>query len=147
VPGKWEDPRFLPGWSDQQWLDHPLSIGGWRVGVVVRELERATGVYHALGATVVAEETVAGSHRRRLQLGTNTTVELIAPTSADTVAARDLEKNGEIIHCCVFETADLAKAESHLVDHGVEFAERDEKRLVADPATCHGAVIELVALS
>ena len=147
VPGKWEDPRFLTGWSVQQWQDHPLSIGGWRVGVVVRELERATGVYRALGATVVAEETVAGSNRRRLQLGTNTTVELIAPTSADTVAACDLEKNGEIIHCCVFETADLAKAESHLADHGVAITERDEKRLVADPATCHGAVIEFVAIS
>lgn len=147
VPGKWEDPRFLPGWSDQRWRDHPLSIGGWRVGVVVRDLERATAVYAALGAIVVAEETVAGSQRCRVQLGTNTTVELIAPTSADTVAARDLEANGEIIHSCVFETADLAKAESHLADHAVVIAERDEKRLVADPATCHGAVIEIVAIS
>lgn len=147
VPGKWEDPRFLPGWSARQWRDHPLSIGGWRVGVVVRELERATAVYAALGATVLAEETVGGSQRRRVQLGTNTTVELIAPTSADTVAARDLEANGEIIHCCVFETADMAKAESHLADHAVVIAERDEKRLVADPATCHGAVIEIVAIS
>jgi hypothetical protein len=53
VPGKWEDPRFLPRWSDQPWRDHPMSIGGWRVGVVVRELDRATAVYTALGATML----------------------------------------------------------------------------------------------
>lgn len=144
VPGKWEDPRFLPGWSNQPWRDHPLAITGWRVGVVVRELDRATSVYTALGAHVAGDERSAGAHRRLLELGTNTTVELITPLSDDTVAARDLVANGEILHACVFETADLAAAESHLVEHGVGITERDGQRLITEPKTCHGAVIEFV---
>ncbi|HKV22903.1 MAG TPA: VOC family protein [Mycobacterium sp.] len=144
VPGVWEDPRFASGWSNRAWREHPLGIIGWRVGVVVQELDRATSIYSALGATVVGDETSAGARRRRLTLGTNTTVELVNPVDADTVAARDLAANGEIIHSCVFETADLAAAEAHLVDHGVLIAERDAHRLVADPKSCHGAVIEFV---
>lgn len=144
VPGKWEDPRFLPGWSNQPWRDHPLAITGWRVGVVVRELDRATKVYAALGARLTGDERSAGAHRRLLELGTNTVVELITPLSEDTVAARDLAANGEIMHACVFETADLASAESHLVECGVGIAERDGQRLIAEPTTCHGAVIEFV---
>lgn len=144
VPGKWEDPRFVAGWSNQPWRAHPLAIEGWRIGVVVRELDRATGIYTALGATVWGEEHSAGSRRRVLKVGANTTVELITPLSQDTVAARDLAANGEIMHSCIFETADLAAAESHLVDHGVEIADRAGQRLVADPTTCHGAAIEFV---
>ncbi|MDG4669130.1 VOC family protein [Mycobacterium sp. 236(2023)] len=144
VPGKWEDPRFLPGWSNGPWRAHPLALTGWRLGVVVHELERATEVYAALGAHVVRDERSTAAHRRLLTFGTNTLVELIAPHSEDTVAARDLAANGEIMHACVFETADLAAAESHLVEHGVGIAERDGQRLTADPKTCHGAVIEFV---
>jgi hypothetical protein len=144
VPGKWEDPRFLPGWSNQPWLEHPLAITGWRLGVVVRELDRATNVYTALGARAIRDEHSAGAHRRLLKLGANTTVELIMPLSADTVAARDLTANGEIMHACVFETADLAAAESHLLEHGVGIAERIGQRLIAEPKTCHGAVVEFV---
>jgi len=144
VPGKWEDPRFVAGWSNQPWRAHPLAIEGWRIGVVVHELDRATGIYTALGATVCDEEQSAGSRRRVLKVGANTTVELVVPVSQDTVAARDLEANGEIMHSCIFETADLRAAESHLVEHGVEIADRGGQRLVADPTTCHGAVVEFV---
>ncbi|ASW98591.1 VOC family protein [Mycobacterium intracellulare] len=144
VPGKWEDPRFVAGWSTQLWQAHPLAIQGWRVGIVVRELDRATGIYTALGATVCEQERSAGSLRRVLKLGANATVELITPVSEDTVAARDLAASGEIMHCCIFETADLATAESHLVDHGVVIADRDGQRLIADPKTCHGAAVEFV---
>ncbi|BCP08113.1 VOC family protein [Mycobacterium paraintracellulare] len=144
VPGKWEDPRFVAGWSTQPWQVHPLAIQGWRVGIVVRELDRATHIYTALGATVCEQERSAGTLRRVLRFGANTTVELITPLSEDTVAARDLAANGEIMHCCVFETADLATAESHLVEHGVVIADRDGQRIVADPKTCHGAAIEFI---
>ena len=111
---------------------------------MVRELDPATDVYTALGAHVTEDERSTAAHRRLLTFGTNTLVELIAPHSEDTVAGRDLAANGEIMHACVFETADLAAAESHLVEHGVGIAERDGQRLTADPKTCHGAVIEFV---
>lgn len=141
-PGRWGDPRYDPGWSAEPWRTHPLAVVGWRVGVVVEDLDRATKVYCALGGDVVAEEITAAAHRRRIRLGTDTTVELVRPASTDTVAARDLAANGEIIHACVFETADLDAAESHLIEHGVDIAERDGRRLIADPSSCYGAVIE-----
>ncbi|EHI13377.1 VOC family protein [Mycolicibacterium thermoresistibile] len=144
VPGKWADPRYGEGWSTEPWERHPLGIRGWRIGVVVRDLDRATGIYRALGADVVAKDDGPDAARCRLRLGTNTTVELISPTSESTVAGRDLAANGEIMHSCVFETADLASAQAYLADHGVGIAERHRGRLVTDPATCHGAVFEFV---
>ena len=144
VPGKWEDPRFMAGWSAEPWRRHPLGIEGWRVGVVVGELDRAIAVYRALGAEHLADETTTAAERCRLRLGANTTVELIKPLSEDTVAGRDLNANGEIMHSCIFETSNLASAESHLSDHGVVIAQRDGGRLITDPKTCHGAVFEFV---
>lgn len=145
VPGRWDDPRFHTGWTNEGWRRHPLAITGWRVGVVVDDLDRATAVYRALGASILDDDAGAGTRRRRLRLGVNTTVELIKPITEDTVAARDLAANGEIIHSCIFESSDLASAESHLTERGVVIAERAEGRLIADPQSCHGAVIEIVA--
>jgi hypothetical protein len=145
VPGKWEDPRFLDGWSVQPWRRHPLAIVGWRIGVVVRDLDRAIDVYRALGADVVAKDEASNAQRCRLRLGTNTTVELIRPSTEGSSAGRDLTANGEIMHSCIFETSDLASAAAHLADHDIVIAERDGDRLVTDPASCHGAVFEFVA--
>ena len=144
VPGAWEDPRFVEGWSNAPWRDHPLTIEGWRVGVVVNDIDRASGVYLALGAAVLGDEKSGAAIRRRLKLGTNTTVELIVPASEDTVAGRDLSANGEIMHSCVFECRDLSSVESHLSTNGVKLAEREGGRLIADPETCYGAVFEFV---
>jgi catechol 2,3-dioxygenase-like lactoylglutathione lyase family enzyme len=145
VPGKWEDTRFEDDWSNESWRQHPLAIEGWRVGVIVSDLDRATDIYRALGADILAKEELSNAHRCRLRLGANTTVELIRPTTGDTLAGRDLASNGEIMHSCIFETRDMASAESHLAEHGVVIAERDDERLVTDPATCHGAVFEFVS--
>lgn len=145
VPGRWEDPRFVDGWSTESWRMHPLAITGWRVGVVVRDLDRASDIYRALGADVVAKDAGKDAERCRLRLGANTTVELIKPHSGDSVAGRDLAGNGEIMHSCIFETSDLAAAEAHLRAHDVVISERDGDRLVTDPASCHGGVFEFVA--
>jgi catechol 2,3-dioxygenase-like lactoylglutathione lyase family enzyme len=145
VPGRWEDPRFADGWSVESWHRHPLRIVGWRVGVVVSDLERAIDIYRTLGAEVTARDDAPGARRCRLQLGANTIVELIRPTTEDTLAARDLAANGEIMHSCIFEVSDLSAAEAHLKRQGVVIAERDGGRLRTDPSTCHGAVFEFVA--
>jgi catechol 2,3-dioxygenase-like lactoylglutathione lyase family enzyme len=145
VPGKWQDPRFIDGWSVAPWHRHPLAIVGWRVGVVVGDLDRAVDIYHALGADVIAKDEAFDAQRCRLRLGTNTTVELIMPSTENSSAGRDLAANGEIMHSCIFETSDLVSAEAHLAGHDVVIAERDGGRLVTDPASCHGAVFEFVA--
>ncbi len=147
VPGRWTDPRYLPGWTVEPWRTHPLAIQGWRVGVVVADLNRAVDVYHALGGELAGELTTGSSQRQLLRLGANTTVELIHPSTSDSVAGRDLAANGEILHSCVFETSDLASAEAHLVDHGVTIAEHDGDRFSTDPLTCHGAVFEFVSVA
>jgi catechol 2,3-dioxygenase-like lactoylglutathione lyase family enzyme len=143
VPGEWEDPRYAPGWSTDSWRDqHPLAIEGWRVAVVVRDLAKAERVYEALGATRAHEEESAGARRAWFRLGENTRVELVEPTRADSVAARDLERNGEIFHSCVFEVRDLEAAAAHLESQGVAIAEHHPDRIVADPESCHGAVFD-----
>jgi hypothetical protein len=141
VPGEWEDPRYAAGWSTDAWRDaHPLGIEGWRVAVVVRDLNAAGRVYEALGAPRIHEETSADARRAWHRLGENTRVELVEPTTGDSVAARDLARNGEVFHACVFEVRDLEAAAAHLESQGVALAERHPDRIVADPESCHGAV-------
>jgi catechol 2,3-dioxygenase-like lactoylglutathione lyase family enzyme len=123
-----------------------LAIEGWRVGVVVKDLERAVEIYRALGADVVGKDDLADDARCRIRLGANTTVELIKPRTEDTLAGIDLASNGEIMHSCIFETSNLASAEAHLAEHGVDIAERGSERFITNPSTCHGAVFEFVAV-
>lgn len=140
VPGEWQDPRYTTGWSSDAWRDaHPLGIEGWRVAVVVRDLAAAGRVYEALGAPRIHQETSADARRAWHRLGENTRVELVEPTTEGTVAARDLERNGEIFHSCVFEVRDLDAAAAHLESQGVSLAERYPDRIVVDPESCHGA--------
>jgi hypothetical protein len=137
--GKWHDPRYQPGWSAAPWREHPLGIEGFRLAITVRDLEKAGRVYEALRAPKLKESEQAGAKRAWYRLGEGTLIELVQPTVTDSAAARDLEKNGELLHSTVFEVRDLAAVASHLEAHGIRIAERYDGRIVADAATCFGA--------
>jgi catechol 2,3-dioxygenase-like lactoylglutathione lyase family enzyme len=137
------DPRRQPGWSNDPWRDdHPLGIESWYPSVVVADLERAVAIYAKLGGRLLHREQRAGAWRAYVALGT-AMVELLRPIAADTLAARDLERKGEIFHAVNFGVRDLCAAERYLRSWGLELVERerDEESLVIDPATAFGAVL------
>ena len=72
-------------------------------------------------------------------MGDDTLVELAQPLETDTIAGRDLAKNGDIMHAVTFQVADLERAERHLKSHGVGILSRDDSTLIADPETTFGA--------
>jgi hypothetical protein len=72
-------------------------------------------------------------------VGDHTIVELAQPLESGTLAARELQQNGDIMHAVAFEVADLDRAEQHLTAKGVRILERDATTLLADPDTTFGA--------
>jgi hypothetical protein len=74
-------------------------------------------------------------------------VELAVPLEADTLAGRDLSKNGEIMHSVAFQVADIDKAERHLTSKGVRIAGRDDTTLLTDPETTFGAPFRFTTAS
>jgi catechol 2,3-dioxygenase-like lactoylglutathione lyase family enzyme len=137
-----QDPRFQPGFDPNWWAEnHPLGLEGLAYTTVLsRDPDRAKHVYtDILGGTLVHENESAltGTRNSYVVMG-DTVVELATPTRAGTLAADDMEANGEIHHAAAFRVRDLDKAEKYLRSKGIELLQRDETTLLTTPATTHG---------
>lgn len=138
------DPRLLPGWSDGWWAaHHPLGLERLAYATVVTaDPERGLRVLvDVLGGVVVHEEDsdLTGTSSLYVTVGSETVVELARPHRPDTLAARDLQANGDACHAVAFQVRDLSRAEEHLVAHGVGIVARDDRTLLCDPADTFGA--------
>lgn len=122
------------------------------IGIVVRDIEEALGVYQAaLGLPLeeiveVADQQVEVAF---LPIG-ESNIELVQPTSPDTGIARYLEKRGEGIHHICVEVDDIEAALTQLQAHDVQLID-ETPRLGAHgqvafihPKGAHGVLIELV---
>jgi catechol 2,3-dioxygenase-like lactoylglutathione lyase family enzyme len=141
------DPRLRPGYSTAYWRDeHPLGVErASHLTVVVRDLESATAFYAGtLGGEVVRRDPAApaGTDSVYVAVGEGSIIELARPVE-DGLAARDLAKNGEILHSVTFKVGDPAAALAHLAGVGVRIAERQGDDLVLHPDDCFGAVLRL----
>jgi catechol 2,3-dioxygenase-like lactoylglutathione lyase family enzyme len=112
------DPRFQPAWSNAYWsAQHPLGIErASHLTVVVRDLPQAKRLYcDVLQGKLMGEEEVAGRKRSAfVAVSEDSVVELAQPLSSSSAEARDLEQNGEGLHCVTFKTRNLAKARDFL---------------------------------
>jgi hypothetical protein len=145
-----KDPRFLPGYNPGHWVqDHPLGLQRLAyITVVVHDLDKGKGVYvDALNGQLLLENDSPLTMTRNayVAVGDDTIVELAQPLEADTIAGRDLAKNGDIMHAVTFQVADLERAERHLASKGVRILGRDDTTLVADPGTTFGAPFRFTA--
>jgi catechol 2,3-dioxygenase-like lactoylglutathione lyase family enzyme len=142
-----DSPRFQPGWDRARWRRHPLGFEGTsHITVVVRDVDRATGLFHdVLGCEVLHDDpsTAAGTASRFVLLGSETVVELAQPVLNGTRAAADLRANGEIVHAITFRVRDLDAAAAYAAERSVGVAERRDDTLVLDPLDTFGAVIAL----
>jgi catechol 2,3-dioxygenase-like lactoylglutathione lyase family enzyme len=137
------DPRLQPDFDPNWWAEnHPLGLERLAyTTVLTRDLDRAKFVYtDVLGGSLLHEDSsaLAGTRNAYIQLG-EIVVELATPTREGTLAAEDMQANGQIHHAAAWKVRDLDQAEKYLQSKGIETLERDESTILSKPATTHGA--------
>jgi methylmalonyl-CoA epimerase len=122
------------------------------LGIAVKSLAAAKGIYEKLGLNVSPEETVEQEKVRLVMVPVGESrLELLEPMSDDSTIARFIAKRGEGLHHVCMRVPDLVAA--------VESLKRDGVRLVSDeikvgagghryvfvhPASAGGVLLELV---
>jgi len=122
------------------------------LGIAVRSIEGALGVYRALGMAVGDVEEVAQERVRvaMLQVG-ESRIELLEATEPDSVIGRFLAKRGEGLHHVALRVPDLAaaveglrRAGVRLVSETVQVGAGGHRYVFVHPASAGGVLLELV---
>ena len=126
------------------YLDH--------VGIAVQDIDKALAFYRdTLGLDVEAPEDVTTQRvRAHFVPAGGASIELLEPTSADSVIAQYVEKRGPGIHHLTLRVDDIRAALAQLASRGVRLVDPEprpgaEGALVAfiHPSAAHGVLIEL----
>ncbi|HTO86005.1 MAG TPA: methylmalonyl-CoA epimerase [Thermoanaerobaculia bacterium] len=121
------------------------------IGIAVRSIEEAVGVYRALGLEVAHREEVVGQGVTTAFLPVGESrLELLEPTSPETPVGRFIAKRGPGIHHVCLAVPDIRKALDDLAAKGFRLIDRapvpgaEGKRVAfLHPAAGHGVLIEL----
>jgi len=122
------------------------------LGIAVKSLAAAKGIYEKLGLAVSPEEVVAGEQVKVVMIPVGESrLELLEPTSANSTVARFLEKRGEGLHHLSLRVPDLAASVAKLKKDGVRLVS-DEIKIGAGghryvfvhPSSAGGVLLELV---
>jgi methylmalonyl-CoA epimerase len=122
------------------------------VGIAVRSLTAARSVYERVGLTCSPEEVVEPERVRVLMIPLGQSrLELLEPTSEESVIARFLAKRGEGLHHICLRVPDLAATVNRLRQDGVRLVS-DEIRtgagghryIFVHPSGTGGVLLELV---
>ena len=111
------------------------------LGIAVKSLAAAKGIYEKLGLSVSSEETVEQEKVRLVMVPVGESrLELLAPTSEDSTIAKFIAKRGEGLHHVCMRVPDLAAAVAKLKG---EAGRRDEVfRKQFETEKSHGRVLE-----
>jgi len=122
------------------------------LGIAVRSLAAAKGIYEKLGLTISAEEVVESEQVRLVMVSVGETrLELLEPLSENSPIARFIAKRGEGLHHVSLRVPDLAAAVERLKKDGVRLISEEMKigagghRFVfVHPSSAGGVLLELV---
>ena len=122
------------------------------LGIAVRSLAAAKGIYQKLGLTISAEEVVESEQVRLVMVPVGETrLELLEPLSENSPIARFIAKRGEGLHHVSLRVPDLAAAVERLKKDGVRLISEEMKigagghRFVfVHPSSAGGVLLELV---
>jgi methylmalonyl-CoA/ethylmalonyl-CoA epimerase len=133
-------------------------LGIDHIGIAVNNIDKVMGFYNrALGLELSGIEEITDGHLKVgfIDVGDRsasdmTKIELIEPTSSESVVAKFIAKNGEGIHHVCFEVDDIEVALSHLSKEGFELIDNKPRRGAAGskiafvhPKSTGGVLIEL----
>lgn len=122
------------------------------LGIAVKSLADAKSVYEKLGLAVSPEEVVEGERVRVAMVPVGESrLELLEPTSEDSVIAKFLAKRGEGLHHVCLRVPDLAATVTKLKQYGVRLVSEDIKigsgghrYVFVHPSSAGGVLLELV---
>lgn len=122
------------------------------LGIAVRSLAASKAIYENLGLAVSAEEVVPAEKVRVVMVPIGETrLELLEPTSDDSVIARFIAKRGEGMHHISLRVPDLSAAVAKLKADGVRLVTNEIKigagghrYIFVHPASAGGVLLELV---
>jgi len=122
------------------------------LGIAVKSLSSAKAIYEKLGLAVSPEEEVEGERVRLVMVPVGESrLELLEPTSEDSVIAKFLAKRGEGLHHVCLRVPDLAVAVQKLKQDGVRLVSNEIKigagghrYVFVHPSSAGGVLLELV---
>src|SRR5216110_1670458 len=122
------------------------------IGIAVKSLGAAKAIYEALGLTISPEELVEAEQVRvvMVPLG-ESRMELLEPTSENSVIAKFIAKRGEGLHHVSLRVPDLEAAVGRLKKDGVRLVSEEIKvgagghrYVFVHPSSAGGVLLELV---
>ncbi len=129
-----------------------MSFSLDHLGIAVRSLANAKLIYERLGLSISAEEVVTGENVLVAMVPVGETrLELLEPTTEDSVIAKFIAKRGEGLHHISLRVPDLKAAVEKLKADGTRMVS-DEIKIGAGghryiflhPSSTSGVLIELV---
>ncbi|HEY1463009.1 MAG TPA: methylmalonyl-CoA epimerase [Terriglobales bacterium] len=122
------------------------------LGVAVKSLDAAKAIYEKLGLSISAEETVVAEKVKLVMVPVgDTRIELLEPTSEDSVVAKFISKRGEGLHHICMRVPDLVAAVNKLKEDGVRLVSDEIKigagghrYIFVHPSSAGGVLLELV---
>jgi methylmalonyl-CoA epimerase len=122
------------------------------LGIAVKSLAAAKGIYEKLGLSVSPEETVEQEKLRLVMVPVGESrLELLEPTSEDSTIAKFIAKRGEGLHHVCMRVPDLVTAVEKLKKDGVRLVSEEIKvgagghrYVFVHPASAGGVLLELV---
>ena len=122
------------------------------LGIAVKSLAAAKGIYEKLGLAVSPEETVEQEKVRLVMVPVGESrLELLEATSEDSAVAKFIAKRGEGLHHVCMRVPDLAAAVEKLKRDGVRLVSEEIKvgagghqYVFGHPSSAGGVLLELV---
>jgi len=122
------------------------------IGVAVKSLAAAKGIYEKLGLKLAPEEMVEAEQVRVVMVPMGESrIELLEPTSPDSVIAKFIAKRGEELHHVSVRVPNLEAAVERLKKDGVRLVSEQIKigagghrYVFVHPSSAGGVLLELV---
>ena len=122
------------------------------LGIAVKSLAEAKGIYEKLGLTATAEEVVEGEQVRVAMLPVGESrLELMEATSEGSAVAKFIAKRGEGLHHVCLRVPDLTAVVERLRTDGVRLVSNEIKTgagghryVFVHPSSAGGVLLELV---
>jgi methylmalonyl-CoA epimerase len=129
-----------------------MSFALDHLGIAVRSLVDAKAIYEKLGLVLSPEEVVAGENVRVVMVPVGETrLELLEPTSDDSVIAKFIANRGEGLHHISIRVPDLnaavqklKSAGTRLVSNEIKIGAGGHRYIFLHPSSAAGVLIELV---
>lgn len=122
------------------------------LGIAVKSLASAKGIYEKLGLTVSPEETVEHEQVKLVMVVVGESrLELLEATSENSAIAKFIAKRGEGLHHVCLKLPNLAAAVARLKNDGMRLVSEEIKTgagghqyIFVHPASTGGVLLELV---